>query len=83
MNAILKMVFSVLFYWLVSSDLLMIMLFNECHMQQAITWANVDSVPCRLMESLGHNELKLLSHLPEAYEFILGLVLHISIAQLG
>ena len=25
--------------------------------QQAITWANVDSVPCRLMASLGHNKL--------------------------
>ena len=25
--------------------------------QEAITWANVDSVPCRLMASLGHNEL--------------------------
>ena len=27
--------------------------------QQAITWANVDPDPCRLMESLGHNELTL------------------------
>ena len=27
--------------------------------QQAITWANDDSVPCRLMATLGHNELTL------------------------
>ena len=26
-------------------------------MQQAVTRANVDSVPCRLMASLGHTEL--------------------------
>ena len=26
--------------------------------QQAITWANVDLDPCRLMTSLGHNELR-------------------------
>ena len=53
MNAILKMEFSILCYWLVSSDLLMIMPSDECH----ITWANVDSVPCRLMASLGHKDL--------------------------
>ena len=31
LNAILKMEFSILFYWLVSSDLLMIMPSDECH----------------------------------------------------
>ena len=31
LNVILKMQFSVLFYWLVSSDLLMIMPSDECH----------------------------------------------------
>ena len=75
LDAILKMEFSILFYWLVSSDNLMIMPSDECHRtllmisqhwfrwwlgavrQQTITWANVDSVSCRLMVSLGHNEL--------------------------
>ena len=74
-NAILKMQFSILFYWLASSDLLMIMPSNKWHRtllminqhwfrwwlgavrQQAITWANVDSVSCLLMASLGHNGL--------------------------
>ena len=64
-----------MFYWLVPSDLLIIMPSDECHRtllmisqqwfrwwlgavrQQAITWSNVDSIPCRLMASLGHNEL--------------------------
>ena len=76
LDGILKMEFSILFYWLVSSDLLMIMPSDECQRtllmirqhwfrlwlgavrQQAITWANVDSVPCHLMASLGHNELR-------------------------
>ena len=75
LNVILKMWFSILFFWLLSSDLLMIMPSDECHRtllmisqhwfrwwlgavrQQASTWANVDSVPCRLMASLGHNML--------------------------
>ena len=34
--------------------------------QQAITWTNVDTDPCRHMVSLGHNELRLLPHLPGA-----------------
>ena len=70
-----NVIFNHFFYWLVSSDLPMIMPSDECHRtlmmirqywfryrlgavrQQVITWANVDSVPCRLMASLGHNEL--------------------------
>ena len=75
LNVILKMLLAILFYWLVSSNLLMIMPPDECDKtlpmisqhwfrewlgavkQQAITWANVESVTYSPMASLGHNEL--------------------------
>ena len=47
-----------MFYWLVPSDLLMIMPAHECNRTFLM---NVDSVPCYLMASLGHNELNTFS----------------------
>ena len=75
LDAILKLQFLILSYWLVSSHQLK-MPWDECQWtsaminqhwfrkwlgairQQAITWSNVDLVPCRHMASSGHNELK-------------------------
>ena len=75
LDAILKLQFSISFYWLVSSHHLMIVPSDDCHgtspmisqhwfrwwfgavRQQAITWTNVDLVPCRHMASPGHNDL--------------------------
>ena len=80
---ILKIQSSILFYWLVSSDLLMTMPSNETHgflltiaqhwsrlwldaiRQQAITWANVDPVPCHHMAFTRSQWVKYERDIPE------------------
>ena len=72
LNVILKMSFSILLDWLVSSNLCMIMYSDNCHRmvlmksyhwfrlcairQHAITWTSVDQDLQRHMASLGPNE---------------------------
>ena len=78
LDAILKLQFSISFYWLLSWHGIRIKPWDECQgtspmisqlwfslwlgavRQQAITWANVDLVPCHHMVSPGHNELIIL-----------------------
>ena len=67
LNAIKKSIYN-LVYWLISSDIFMTILLDECHSTlliisklcwcyQAITWANVDPDVCCHMVWLGHSAL--------------------------